>query len=339
MFIKNLMILIVSICSISVLAEEIKITNINGGSEEFVNFKKIDEGESIYCRIESSSELFIKNLPIGASLNRISSNANFFEVWVFSWTPNLNQSGFYTIGFYTENFGEVFYKIIKIVVADTKFMITSEKEFSYLFTATDPDDDRVELTMTDLPTGATFIGSKFTPKIFTWIPTKDQIGIHKITLTATDTPIEGDAKKDVSIIEITVTLLPQESMPYDFNKDGKINLIDYSEFSQHWLKGTTNSNPVRPSPVRPSPVRPSPILSSLEENNDNVTVYKTKSGNKYHKIDCSYLKGEITPITIKYCKENKLTPCTRCKPDDKEYTSYSKKPLEDIINDMFLGVQ
>lgn len=41
------------------------------------------------------------------------------------------------------------------------------------------------------------------------------------------------------------------------------------------------------------------------------TVYKTKSGTKYHKEDCPNLRSEI-PVKLSQAKEDGLTPCSIC---------------------------
>ena len=47
--------------------------------------------------------------------------------------------------------------------------------------------------------------------------------------------------------------------------------------------------------------------------NNNATVYRTKTGAKYHSSGCSYLKSSI-PTTVSEAKSMGLTPCSRCNP-------------------------
>ncbi|MGJ8594137.1 MAG: hypothetical protein ACSHXF_16425 [Aquaticitalea sp.] len=43
-------------------------------------------------------------------------------------------------------------------------------------------------------------------------------------------------------------------------------------------------------------------------------VYVTKTGEKYHKSTCRYLKNSKTEITLAVAIERSLTACTVCKP-------------------------
>jgi hypothetical protein len=43
-------------------------------------------------------------------------------------------------------------------------------------------------------------------------------------------------------------------------------------------------------------------------------VYKTPSGEKYHRVNCSYVKGKAIPLTLKEAKERGLAPCKVCHP-------------------------
>lgn len=54
------------------------------------------------------------------------------------------------------------------------------------------------------------------------------------------------------------------------------------------------------------------IVQTVDEKIE-CTVYITKSGEKYHRGGCSYLKSRI-PITIDDAIENGYTMCKRCKP-------------------------
>ncbi|MBR3280619.1 MAG: hypothetical protein IKI57_02060 [Clostridia bacterium] len=44
------------------------------------------------------------------------------------------------------------------------------------------------------------------------------------------------------------------------------------------------------------------------------TVYRTKTGTKYHKEGCRYLKTSCTEITLDQAISMGLTPCKVCKP-------------------------
>lgn len=51
-----------------------------------------------------------------------------------------------------------------------------------------------------------------------------------------------------------------------------------------------------------------------QEKKDEVTVYITKTGKKYHKGDCRYLKKSKIKISLKDACKREYTPCKVCKP-------------------------
>jgi len=46
----------------------------------------------------------------------------------------------------------------------------------------------------------------------------------------------------------------------------------------------------------------------------SITVYITKTGKKYHRGSCSYLRRSKIPISLKEACARGYTPCSRCKP-------------------------
>lgn len=53
--------------------------------------------------------------------------------------------------------------------------------------------------------------------------------------------------------------------------------------------------------------------TQVETQNNAATVYRTKTGKKYHSSGCSYLKSAIQ-TTVSEAKSMGLTPCSRCNP-------------------------
>lgn len=229
---KILLALITILVFSSISYSAISISDVEGGSQEIVDFKKVDEGESLSITIvsDSNSPIYARNLPEGSV----------FDGTLFQWTPTDVQAGHYRITFTSA----AIFKTVGIIVSNTQFAIPVKTEFEYLFTATDPDGDNVELTTSNLPSGATFEGSQYDPKLFIWEPTMGQVGLHEIVLTATDSPTIGPPKQDISNIKITVHPLGYEDMPYDFNKDGLVDIVDFTMFSQHWLAHVPEQEPV-----------------------------------------------------------------------------------------------
>ena len=52
---------------------------------------------------------------------------------------------------------------------------------------------------------------------------------------------------------------------------------------------------------------------SKSEDTKNQVVYKTRTGAKYHRDGCRYLKSRIQ-TTVKSAKAAGLTPCSVCRP-------------------------
>jgi hypothetical protein len=59
--------------------------------------------------------------------------------------------------------------------------------------------------------------------------------------------------------------------------------------------------------------KPTDIASYYK--NENI-VYITKSGKKYHKDGCSFLKSSKIMISLEQAKQGGLTPCSKCFPDN-----------------------
>ncbi|BDB01984.1 cell envelope integrity protein TolA [Clostridium botulinum] len=50
------------------------------------------------------------------------------------------------------------------------------------------------------------------------------------------------------------------------------------------------------------------------DNNQNYTVYKTRTGSKYHSSGCRYLKKSCYETTVSQARNEGLTPCSVCNP-------------------------
>lgn len=49
---------------------------------------------------------------------------------------------------------------------------------------------------------------------------------------------------------------------------------------------------------------------------DETIVYVTKSGEKYHTADCSYLTDSKMPVSLEQAVTEGKTPCSRCHPPE-----------------------
>jgi len=62
----------------------------------------------------------------------------------------------------------------------------------------------------------------------------------------------------------------------------------------------------------PPATAPAPPPGADEK--QDVLVYATASGTKYHRAGCSYLRSSSIPMKLSEAKAKGLTPCSRCGP-------------------------
>jgi endonuclease YncB( thermonuclease family) len=66
---------------------------------------------------------------------------------------------------------------------------------------------------------------------------------------------------------------------------------------------------------RPKEMSAARVATSQPTGNaEEIIVYVTKSGKKYHRKDCQYLRKSAIPITLKEAIARGYEPCSRCKP-------------------------
>lgn len=134
------------------------------------------------------------NLPAGAT----------FINNTFTWIPDGNQAGDYTITFTASDGDLTDSETITVTVNNINYgpvftaigskLIDENQPLSFTVRATDPDGDPIAYSVQNLPAGAIFSGG-----IFAWTPGYDQAGDHVITFIATDGVLEA-----VETIIITV---------------------------------------------------------------------------------------------------------------------------------------
>ena len=59
---------------------------------------------------------------------------------------------------------------------------------------------------------------------------------------------------------------------------------------------------------------PLPTADVYDVDSDEIIVYITQSGSKYHTQDCSHLSKSSIPITLSQAKEQGYEPCSVCEP-------------------------
>lgn len=150
--------------------------------------------------------LSASNLPEGAKYDTLTQT--------FSWQPNFEQSGNYTVSFKVTDSGidgtplsdtkEVPVTVIHVnrpPVMDSVESKTGEENAPIAFSVSGSDPDREDagkltITLDGSPKGATFDGSNFS-----WTSDYDQNGIYKLTFTIKD----PDGLKDSKAMTITVS--------------------------------------------------------------------------------------------------------------------------------------
>lgn len=68
----------------------------------------------------------------------------------------------------------------------------------------------------------------------------------------------------------------------------------------------------QPEGVAAQPAKPAE--TKKQKSNEDVTVYITRTGAKYHSAGCSYLSRSSIPISLKDAVARGYTPCSRCNP-------------------------
>lgn len=149
----------------------------------------------------------ISGLPEGATYNS--------ETFTFSWTPTYEQAGTYPMTIKVEDpFQATDEKSFSIQVDNVnRFPIFTQiapqsvnenNELTFTVSATDPDRQKVVLSGSNLPVGATFESET---GVFAWKPTFEQAGTYLVTFTATDEE-NAATNLEVSIIVVNVNRKP-----------------------------------------------------------------------------------------------------------------------------------
>ncbi|MFH1450491.1 MAG: PKD domain-containing protein, partial [archaeon] len=173
--------------------------------------QNIDEGQQLQFAvlatdIDANDVLTYSaaGLPVGAVFNPATRT--------FTWTPDFTQEGIYQITF-TANDGNggIANLIIQITVDNVNqapsFQAIGNKDvdegqlLEFTVTATDADNDVLQLSAANLPAGSKFSDNEDGTGKFTWTPDFTQAGDYKgITFTAND----GNGGVATAIIEISV---------------------------------------------------------------------------------------------------------------------------------------
>ncbi|MFT5368208.1 MAG: hypothetical protein ACI8V2_003171 [Candidatus Latescibacterota bacterium] len=152
-----------------------------------IDAKGVDEGAVLTFSVTATDPdndtvtLTASNLPTGAT----------FANGEFTWTPDFDQSGSFTVSFGASDGTAQASTTVQITVANTNRVpvfdtiaaqtVKEGTALSFTVGATDPDGDAVTLAAEGLPTGATLSGGQFA-----WTPGFDQSGSITVSFTASD---------------------------------------------------------------------------------------------------------------------------------------------------------
>lgn len=113
---------------------------------------------------------------------------------------------------------------------------------------------------------------------------------------------EEEAKKKAEAEAKKKALEKQEELKRKQEEENKIkaeNEQAQAAFAQSTVKGNSNSQSNE---------------SQNADDNQNYTVYKTRTGSKYHSSGCRYLKKSCYETTVSQARNEGLTPCSVCNP-------------------------
>lgn len=160
---------------------ELNDTTINEGQTLTFTYEAVDpDGDTtlVFSLFEA---------PEGAEIDSLTG--------VFTWTPTYEQAGPHNVVAMVSD-GELAdtSRTTVIIVIDVNrppvfvnflksVTINENEEFTHTYEATDPDGDTVTMTLISKPVGSNF---DVNTGVFTWTPTYEQQGIHKLVLTITD---------------------------------------------------------------------------------------------------------------------------------------------------------
>jgi endonuclease YncB( thermonuclease family) len=90
-------------------------------------------------------------------------------------------------------------------------------------------------------------------------------------------------------------------------------LRSYERLAQRHHKGLWSPRPAREATSQPvvAASAPAPLDDSAA---DEVLVYITEHGRKYHNKDCQYVRNGGIAVTLKEARARGCSPCARCKP-------------------------
>ena len=198
----------------------VEVTDVNRPPQlQSVAVQTADEGTELSFSLIGTDEdtdnqltYSISNLPEGASLDENSGR--------FSWTPDFDQAGSYTLEAKVsdgtaENATTVTININDInrppiIEGGGSVTVTAGETANLNFSGSDPDGDKLAFESNDLPAGASLNSENGN---FSWTPSDDQTGNVTFTVTVTDGKASAQATGKVTVNPKPAPESPPESPP------------------------------------------------------------------------------------------------------------------------------
>ncbi len=166
----------------------------------------INEGQNLAFTVTATDPdgttpaVTVVGMPTGAS----------FTGNTFSWTPSYTQAGVYTLTVVASDGSLSTSQVVTITVIDVNlapvfsgfnsaYTINEGSPLSFAVTATDPEGMPVTLTVSGIPTGASFTGNTFS-----WTPSYTQAGVYVVTATATDGTLSSTTTVTITVIDVNL---------------------------------------------------------------------------------------------------------------------------------------
>ncbi len=239
--------------TISVVSKEYSPPVINVSPTDYT----VEEGEELKIEVSASDDN-VRNVTLGAypllPNASFTSHAGPSASGTFIFRPDYNQQGFYTVAFKARNdLGLASLKTVNITVKDKNrppiidplepVSIDEGKAITLHITASDPDQDPVSISATNLPTkNAIFIPSSAT---FIFAPDYEQSGTYEVTFTASDGKVSSDP--------VTLTIDVKDVPTTGSNEHPTLELVVNPVESPTLRKTVTLTGRVNSATVTPPP--------------------------------------------------------------------------------------
>jgi hypothetical protein len=87
-------------------------------------------------------------------------------------------------------------------------------------------------------------------------------------------------------------------------------------FGGDYINGLLRSGSPAQAQPAPTPAQPPDTSAALDPQRDEsaITVYITRTGEKYHRRSCQHLARSKYPVSLKDAKQRGYAPCKVCRP-------------------------